>query len=186
VRPALWFLAGLLPAGAAVVGFKAALAPPTYQFAGREMSQLLAQLADASRYGAIASAVRGAALRDAGLLLLALVIYIALLGRTRDQAARRAAAAAALVTVLVGCGYAGAYLTTPADLVWQLGHSLDRLLLQLWPSALFAFWLYAASPAEVAERAPAGRASKRRAKSASARARRAQPKAAGGRAGLPS
>ena len=88
VRPAAWFLAGLLPGAAAVVAFKTALAPPTYQFAGREVSQILAQLADASRYAAIASAVRGAALRDAGLLLLALVIYIALLGRTSDRAAR--------------------------------------------------------------------------------------------------
>jgi hypothetical protein len=174
VRPAVWFLVGLLPGTAAVVAFKTALAPPTYQFAGREVSQLLAQLADASRYAAIASAVRGAALRATGLVLLALVIYIALLGRTRDQAARRAAAAAALVTALLACGDVGAYLTTPADLVWQLGHSLDRVLLQLWPSALFAFWLYAASPAEVGEPAPGGRPSRRRAASASARGWRAR------------
>ena len=186
LRPAVWFVAGLLPGAATVVAFKAFLAPPTYQFAGREMSQLLAQLGDPSRYGVIASAVRGAALRDAGRLLLALVIYIALLGRTRDEPARRAAAAAALVTVLVAFGYVGAYLTTPADLVWQLAHSLDRLLLQLWPYALFAFWLCAAGPAELAERAPAGRASKRRAKSSASRARHPQPKAAGGRARLPS
>jgi hypothetical protein len=82
-------------------------------------------------------------------LLVALVAYAVLLGRTRDLRAPRAAWSAAFVLCLVALGHAGIYLITPADLVWQLSHSLDRLLLQLWPSALLVFFLSTASPAEL-------------------------------------
>jgi len=83
-----------------------------------------------------------------GVLPAALVLYLLLLGRSRDRAARRAARTAALVLALVALGYGAVHVITPADLVWQVV-ALDRLLLQLWPSALFAFFLYAANPAEL-------------------------------------
>jgi hypothetical protein len=43
-------------------------------------------------------------------------------------------------------GYAFVYLTTPQDLAWHLRTSLHRLLLQLWPSALFVFFLLVKTP----------------------------------------
>ena len=144
-----WFAVGLLPAAAAVAYFKLTLAPPTYEFAGQHGAVLVARLMDPARYAAIARAAVGELVRTGGLLLLALVAYAVLLGRTRDLRARRAAGSAALVLCLVTLGYAGIYLITPADLVWQLSHSLDRLLLQLWPSALLVLFLSTASPAEL-------------------------------------
>jgi hypothetical protein len=45
-------------------------------------------------------------------------------------------------------GYFGVYVLTPKDLGWHLGTSLDRLLPQLWPLALFPSFLAAASPEE--------------------------------------
>ncbi len=33
------------------------------------------------------------------------------------------------------------YIITPKDLHWHLSTSLDRLLLQLWPSALFIYFM---------------------------------------------
>ncbi len=144
-----WFAAGLLPAAAAVAYFKLTLAPPTYEFAGQRGDALVARLTDPTRYAAIARAAGGELVHTGGPLLIALVAYAVLLGRTRDLRARRAAGSAALVLCLVTLGYAGIYLITPADLVWQLSHSLDRLFLQLWPSALLVLFLSTASPAEL-------------------------------------
>lgn len=153
-QPALvhagWFLAGLAPFAAVVLCFKLLLAPPSYLVGDQHTAAVLARAADWSRYGAIARAAGVETVRAGGPLLVALGIYIALLGRTRDRAARRAAVGVTLVLACVALGYGAVYVITPADLAWQLAHSLERLILQLWPSALFAFFLYAASPLEVA------------------------------------
>jgi hypothetical protein len=159
--PAVWFLGGVLVPAAAVLYFKSALAPPTYELAGQHSGDILARLADPHRYAAILRATCVELLHAGGVLLIGLGAYAALLGRTRDQPARRAARAAALVLALVALGYGGVYLITPADLAWQLSHSLDRLILQLWPSALFTFFLSAANPAEMDVPAPTPRARRR-------------------------
>ena len=39
-------------------------------------------------------------------------------------------------------GYFVIYLITPRDLYWHLRFSLNRLFLQLWPSAIFLFFLF--------------------------------------------
>jgi hypothetical protein len=49
-------------------------------------------------------------------------------------------------------GLFAVYVITPKDLAWQLQFSLDRLLLQLWPSALLAFFLFTAEPTEATSR----------------------------------
>jgi hypothetical protein len=179
LEPVKWFVAGLLPVAALLLFFKIALAPPSV-FAGQRAEQVLARVADSARYPAIARSAGFEAARGGGALLLSLGLYVVLLGRTRDQAARRAAQAAALVTGLVALGYTAVYLVSPADLTWLLSHSLDRLVLHLWPSALLAFFLYAATPFELLapaaamarEPRPRRAAAAGRAVSAPARARR--------------
>lgn len=185
LRPAAWFVAGLLPVAAIILLFKLTLAPPAYQFADQRAADLLARLTDVSRYAAIARALGPALLRELGLPLIAAVAYGVVLGRTSDRAARRAAGATARVVAAVAVGYIGAYLTTPADLAWQLAHSLDRLLLQLWPAALLAFFLYTASPSELLQRSAGVTPSAGSAASAPSPARRGRARAAGGRAAPP-
>ena len=146
--PAAWFSAGLLLPIIAVAYFKLTLAPPTYELAGRHIDDLLARLGDVTRYAAIVRAAAVEFVNVGGPLPLGLLLYAVLLGATTDRPARRAARAVALVLAAVAIGYAGIYLITPADLAWQLSHSVNRLILQLWPSALFAFFLFAASPVE--------------------------------------
>ena len=155
--PAAWFIAGLLPPAVAVLYFKLTLAPPTYEFAGQHTGDILTRLGEAVRYTAVLRAASAELLHVGGPLWIGLAVYAALLGRTRDRPARRAGRTAALVLGLVALGYGGVYLITPADLAWPLSHSLDRLILQLWPSALFAFFLSAASPAELEVPAAAAR-----------------------------
>jgi hypothetical protein len=58
------------------------------------------------------------------------------------------------------------YIAVPNDMEWQLNTSLERLLLQLWPSALLAFFMAANSPQlaairkEAEKRKPVKRAQK--------------------------
>ena len=46
-----------------------------------------------------------------------------------------------MVLLLMLVGYAFVYLTTPQGLAWHLDASVHRLLMQLWPTGLLAFFL---------------------------------------------
>lgn len=46
-----------------------------------------------------------------------------------------------LVLLLTLAGYFAIYVITPRDLYWHLRFSLNRLFLQIWPSAIFLFFL---------------------------------------------
>ena len=50
-----------------------------------------------------------------------------------------------LALALTLAGYFAVYLITPYDIYWHLRFSLTRLFLQLWPSAIFLFFLDCAS-----------------------------------------
>jgi len=71
--------------------------------------------------------------------------------------------------ILVFLSYCAVYLITPSGAAWQVQTSFDRLILQIWPSALFVFFLVLrevapeASVAEVksAARKPAARGVKK-------------------------
>ncbi|HKY63447.1 MAG TPA: hypothetical protein VJR29_08515 [bacterium] len=67
------------------------------------------------------------------IILLALFAFVFWRRRTGDRSWRCSALALAL---LIG-GYFGAYLLSPFDLRWHLDQSLNRLLLQAWPSMVF-------------------------------------------------
>jgi hypothetical protein len=177
--PVRWFVAGLAPIAAVVLIFKLFVSPPGV-FGRQHPADMLARAADPARYPAIARATGFEGVRGGGALLIALTIYMALLGRTRDEPARRAAGATGLTLAFVAFAYCAVYLVSPANLSWLLGHSLDRLVLHLWPSALFAFFLYAASPSELVAPAAVARA-RPRAAAASARARSGRGRARGRR-----
>ncbi|MBX3027044.1 hypothetical protein KF840_19240 [bacterium] len=160
-RGAAWFLAGLLPPAAVVLWFKLTLSPLSSQF-HRQRATMLEQVADLSRYEAIGRAAVSELIRGVGAILLALALYGILLGRTRDQRARRHATDALAIVGFAALAYGFTYLTSRVDLTWLLSYSMDRLLLQLWPCGLFAALLYLASPREhdapePARRSPAAR-----------------------------
>ncbi len=53
------------------------------------------------------------------------------------------------VTVaLLFVGYWFIYLTTPHDLLWHLHTSMRRLVLQVWPSLVFSFFMIMKTPEE--------------------------------------
>jgi len=147
LRSAAWFVCGLLPPAAIVLYFKLTLAPRSPQF-GQKMQTMMQHLADPTRYGAILRAFAYELGRGTGPVLLALVLSAILLGRTRDLLARRQAAIVGWILGFAALAYGFTLLTVRAELTWVLSHSMDRLVLQLWPSALLAVLLYVSSPSE--------------------------------------
>ena len=58
----------------------------------------------------------------------------------------------ALIAVsLMLAGYAAVLLTAPAPLLGTNIRSIDRLLLQLWPTVIFAYCLWVRSPEEAGD-----------------------------------
>src|SRR5262249_1534243 len=82
-------------------------------------------------------------------IVLVLVFYSLLVGL--DPAVKqRLSRFLPLMTVLLSfVAYFLVYIEIPHDLQWHLGTSLDRLLMQLWPSALFAFFVVLNSPENI-------------------------------------
>ena len=75
------------------------------------------------------------------------------MARDPDVAARTASLLLAIVGVAT-LGYGFAYVTTRAELTWILSNSMERIVLQVWPSLLLAILLYVASPTERGASAP--------------------------------
>lgn len=151
-RPrAAWFgwllcAVGAAPFVAVLLAFKLGLAPANYLFEGGGAAAFLDRLIQPSRYRMIGAAAVIETVRFGGLLLIALTAAAVLLGGTSEPQPRRAAARVAGTVALMVGGYLLVYLVTPLDLSWQLRFSLQRLLLQLWPSALLALFLAVRSP----------------------------------------
>jgi len=143
-------LSGLTIALCGLAVFKGAVAPPSDFVTGQGEGATLARLADPARYATILHTfVVQLLLIGPGLIpLLALYAWLMGSGPKGGPDARTPLLLAGLMLV----GYAGVYLVTPHDLQWRLETSFDRLRMQLWPLALFGFFLWVATPAEVSSR----------------------------------
>ena len=146
------FCCGLAVALLPVLYLKIAIAPPN-DLVGRPMERL-GYLFDGARHRLILAAFwrHGAQFgewRFAPYLALLLPLFS---GRWRRLTRAEWSVGAMILLMLVG--YYVAYLMTPRDLSWQLTNSIDRLLLQLWPSTLF-FWCLAAFGEETSDFPPA-------------------------------
>ena len=69
-----------------------------------------------------------------------LVLYF-LLSRNIAREEKDSVRASAAALILTLAGYFFIYLITPRDIYWHLRFSLNRLFLQLWPSAIFLFFM---------------------------------------------
>jgi hypothetical protein len=146
------FGAGVLPVALIILYFKVIVAPPSDLFAGQNLHDLLGRLGTPSRYGRIAMAILTDLSRGLLIPLLGMAAYLLLAGRGRAAPAWQVAAAPALLLALMLGSYFAVYLVTPHDLEWHLKTSLSRLLMQLWPMALFVYFLTVAAPEEALAR----------------------------------
>ncbi len=153
------FLLGALPALLTVLLFKLTLAPPNDLVSGQG-AETAALLTDPARLLSIITAFIDGILGLGVGTPLVLAIYSALVGGRHFRAEYRVP-----IAILGGvlAGYVLVYLTTPHDLAWHLETSLERLLVHLWPAALFLFFLIVPPPAEAwrARRGAASRAAAR-------------------------
>ncbi len=119
------------------------LAPPS-EYLTQSVTSLATRVADPGRYVTIARAFLVGVL-DLGGWIVGIVGVMALLYLVLGAhlaAENRVALRTGLgVLGLTLGGYFAAYLISPYDLRWHLGTSLSRLLLQLWPTAVFVFAL---------------------------------------------
>ena len=136
--------AGALPVAALVVFFKLGLSPPTDILAEQQGGAIIARLLDISRYATVAKAFF---MEIAWKFLLPVVaVYLLLLGVDRARARGKGFLVSVATLLAMFVAYFLVYVTTSKPLEWHLRFSLDRVLMQLWPSFLFSFFLLVRVP----------------------------------------
>ena len=144
------FGAGLAPVLVLVLGFKIWLAPPNDLMADHGLRQTAARLLDGARLLAVTGGFWRAYLEVGaqGLTGVLLLAYWGVAGPALPGPGRTTAKVAALTVLLMLAGYAVVLLTAPTPLLATNIRSINRLLLQVWPSMLFAFFAAARTPEE--------------------------------------
>ena len=133
-----------------ITWFKHSLAPPGDLFAGPET--MIQKILSPARYWVILRWYARQFLRfgswvvPATALLIALRFLIPSSGIRRRDTARWSSV---MTLVLTLSGYFAIYVITPNDLYWHLRFSLNRLFLQVWPTAIFLFFLFVGRRARV-------------------------------------
>ncbi len=146
VRQMAWIVLGAAPAIVVLACFKVAIATPGDLFSAQG---LWLKLVDPTRYWLIFRWY----LKEFFLfgqwavipVTIVLVIYAKVVGTTASPTDASVAATTLALTLM---GYAAIYVITPYDLRWHLRFSLNRLFLQVWPSALFIFFSLVRTPRE--------------------------------------
>jgi hypothetical protein len=149
------FFIGLTPILIIIIYFKTQIAPPSVLLFSQGSEAVLEKLKDISRYFAISKAfVREIVHFDKGVVhpVPLLAFYLLCLGIKIEEKDKLSIATALITLCLMLAGYFFIYVITPLDLNWHLAHSLDRLLLQLWPSFLFVYFLIVAAPLQALRR----------------------------------
>jgi hypothetical protein len=147
VREQLAFGLGLIPALACLAYFKANLAPTNDLMAGQGLGPTIERLLSPSRYMLIASAYALQTRLIGPGSVVAMAVYYVLLGKAAPAKHCSARNSCLLVLAFMLAGYAVIFLITPHDLSWHLT-VLDRLFMQVWPLAVFTFFLSVSTPEE--------------------------------------
>ncbi len=152
LREALLFSAGLLPVTLVILYVKTQLYPAATILQTRGVPYNTSKFSDLTRYRKIIRAYARTSLHFGQWWLslpILLGVYTLWVRFTKAVQVRREAYEVLAVLVLMLAGYFLVYLSTPHDLDWLLGTSVDRLFLCLWPSFLFGFFLLLRTPEEV-------------------------------------
>jgi hypothetical protein len=163
LRQVVWLLAGAFPVLLILAIFKTQLALSNDLFAGLTIQQILPKLSDAHRVYEIFKAYvltglsftqgfanirRGIYFHPGLVNVILLSVYLLLMGMRIDAKDRFNILNTAVVLLLMLAGYFVIYLISPYELNYHLMTSLNRLYMQLWPSAVFLFFMMARTPEE--------------------------------------
>ena len=136
--------AAVAPMLVLIAWFKHSVAPPGDLFS--DPSTALHKLLSPARYWAILQWYVKGFFRFGDWMLIpgtvALIGLYLIAGSAGDRKATFAARSSVLSLALTLTGYFVVYLLTPYDIYWHLRFSLTRLFLQIWPSAIFLFFVF--------------------------------------------
>jgi hypothetical protein len=153
LRKLVPFLAGAAPILLMTAYFKTRVASPGDLYS--PPFAILQRFADPTRYRLILSAlIRELLLSGHWLFIPAPVLaaaYAFLLRKRAGALQSPAILSCAFTLALMIGGYFTVYLITPHDLEWHLKYSLSRLMVQLWPSVVFLFFMVVRNPEEAYE-----------------------------------
>jgi hypothetical protein len=140
--------AGFAAPVAVIAFFKLRFAPPNDLLA-RHPRQIVTHVADIGRWITVLEGYVQETFRI-GYFLIPIVLVLALYWYLmRFKVAQQQRPAIATILVALGLTLAGEfaiYVALPGDASWQVQTSFERLLLQLWPSGLLAFFIAANTP----------------------------------------
>jgi hypothetical protein len=156
-RDAAAVLLGLLPVLLVHAWLKLAYAPANDLMASLG-SATLERLSDPARWGFVVGRFGRELLYLGGWVVglpILLVPYALLIGRDLRGGDGTRGVMMAATLAAVAAGYVVVYVATPHDLRWHVDVSLYRLVMQLWPGALFCVLLVLRSPAQALSAVPA-------------------------------
>jgi hypothetical protein len=147
------FISGAMPILIIILLFKIGLAPSN-DLTPQNISVIISNLADMNRHLQIIEALFlfvlnfgywtfGLPFVNSGYcsIPLLLLFYLPFAGITFGTDKKYEIISSFILLGLMMMGYYTIYLITPHQVEWHLGTSLRRLLLQLWPSYLFAYFM---------------------------------------------
>jgi len=156
-RRVLSLVAGMIPPLAVVAFFKLRYAPPN-DLLSTPPKQALAHLLEFGRWVTVLQGFFIALLRIGGFLIpviLFLALYWYLIRFKVEETLRTSVATVILALALMLAGDFAIYVLFPNDVAWQVNTSIERILLQVWPAALLAFFLAVNVPQLVSVAPPA-------------------------------
>jgi hypothetical protein len=146
------FGTGLLPLLLLVASFKIAFAPPNDLLSTLDVERTIGRLTSGHRYILVireyATHIAAFGANGIGSAVWVLMAYLLGVGVSGAEVDRRWVRAAAVALVLLLAGHFMVFISMADELARLLDSSLDRLLLQIWPSALFLFFVAARTPEE--------------------------------------
>jgi hypothetical protein len=147
IKQLIYFAMGSLPVLAIILYLKIYMAPSSEIIAGQDAGEIMAKLGESARYMQIAKGFLTGILFNFPHVLL-LLFYLLYAGTGSDDKRKANVMPSLVVLVLMMMGYFAVYLVTPYNLDWHIESSLQRLLLQLWPSFIFVYFVIVRTPEE--------------------------------------
>jgi len=146
-------LKGAVPVGVVILIFKVCLAASSELMSTHGPESMVRRLLDISRYQTVFTYFKYELLNFGEWSLtfktampFLLLFYLLLLGVSVKKQDLAAANIAVLLTVFMMVGYFFVYILSPFDLKWHLDTSLNRLLLQVWPLAIYTYFAIVRAP----------------------------------------
>jgi hypothetical protein len=143
-----YFVLGAMPVLVLLIYFKTSIAPPGDLIAGQQVNHILEKILDNSRYLKISMVFVKYIFKTLPLVFF-LLIYPVYFGLGSDKLIKKNVLMSFCVLGLMLTGYYMIFIISPYNLAWHLDTSLWRLLIQLWPSFLFAYFMIVRTPEEV-------------------------------------